>query len=129
MRISDWSSDVCSSDLRADGSSIDVDLMHQPDLAAAMATGDGWQAVVLPYAGKKVEMTIVLPDADAFDEVERAVASKGFTHIARQETPTSVDLTLPKWKFRTEVLLNEVLAPLGMQTAFPEHQDIQQIPE
>ncbi|NYG57138.1 serpin B [Nocardioides daedukensis] len=108
---------------RADGSSIDVDLMHKPDLAAAMATGDGWQAVVLPYAGKKVAMTIVLPDADAFDEVERAVASKGFTHIARQATPTSVDLKLPKWKFRTEVLLNEVLAALGMPTAFSDDAD------
>src|SRR3546814_17886053 len=78
---------------RADGSSIDVDLMHQPDLAAAMATGDGWQAVVLPYACKKVAMTIALPDADAFDEVESAGARKGSHPLAPQAPHPHAHLT------------------------------------
>src|SRR3546814_12155790 len=37
MRISDWSSDVCSSDLRAVGAAVEAALDHQPlDLAAGV---------------------------------------------------------------------------------------------
>ena len=32
--------------------------------------------------------------------------------------PTGVALRLPRWTFRTQVLLNDVLAGLGMPTAF-----------
>jgi serine protease inhibitor len=37
--------------------------------------------------------------------------------------PTGVALRLPRWTFRTQVLLNEVLAGLGMPTAFTGRAD------
>lgn len=102
----------------ADGSKVQAEMMHRSQLHASVAKGDGWQAVVIPYAGRQVAMTVVLPDESRFDEVERAVSGGGFTHVVEQAKPTMVALTLPKWTFRSQAPLAELLASLGMPTAF-----------
>lgn len=103
---------------RADGSSVDAELMHRPDVSGAVASGEGWRAAVVPYAGRRLAMSIVLPDEDAFDAVEREVSAGGFTRLTQDARATAVDLTLPKWSFRTAASLKELLMTLGMTTAF-----------
>lgn len=103
---------------RADGSEVTVDLMRRPDVSGSVATGEGWRAAVLPYAGGRLAMTVVLPDDGAFADVEREVADGGFTWIAEQAQPAAIDLTLPKWSFRTAASLKKLLMALGMPTAF-----------
>lgn len=44
---------------------------------AQVTEGDGWRAARLAYAGGELAMTIVLPDADRFGEVERALVEEG----------------------------------------------------
>ncbi|GAA3547173.1 serpin family protein [Nocardioides daeguensis] len=108
---------------RLDGSQVDADLMRVPDLATGLASGDGWRSVVLPYAGRRLAMTVVLPDDGALDRVERQVRSGGFAVFTADAQPTVVDLSLPRWSFRTAAPLKDPLSALGMPTAFSDTAD------
>jgi serpin B len=111
---------------RADGSSVDADLMRLPELSTYLVGGDGWSSVSLPYAGRGLAMTVVLPDQGALDGVEEQVRSGGFAAFlatADDVQPTAVELTLPRWSFRTSAPLKEPLIELGMPTAFGDGAD------
>lgn len=98
----------------ADGSTVEVPTMHATLEHASLGGGDGWQAVQLPYAGGRLAMTIVLPDAGT------ELAASALPEIIAEVRPAGVELSLPRWTFRTEVALSQVLAELGMPTAFDE---------
>jgi len=109
---------------RTDGSTVDVDLMSGPPVSAPLGAGDGWQAARLPYAGSRLAMTIVLPDAGRFAEVEEVVAGGGLPDILAGGRPAQIDVRLPRWTSRTSAALKDVLQGLGMPTAFdPNHAD------
>ncbi|WP_436700042.1 serpin family protein [Nocardioides sp. BYT-33-1] len=105
---------------RRDGSEVEVDRMRRPDLAGGLVTGDGFRAAVVPYAGQRLAMTVVLPDDGAFDRIEAAVADGGFAGLLDGAVPGAVDLSLPRWTFRTQAPLGDVLEALGMPTAFDD---------
>ena len=106
---------------RPDGSSIGVDTMVQPMLATTMTQGDGWRAERLPYVGRTLAMTLVLPDPGRMREVEPLLTSGGWAGVMSGGRQTMLDLRLPKWTFRTQAPLNDVLQQLGMPTAFDRH--------
>lgn len=103
---------------RADGDTVEADMMRRPDISGALASGEGWRAAVVPYAGGRLAMTVVLPDEGSFDAVEKVVARGGFSAQALAAQPSAVDLTLPKWGFRTAAPLKDLLIALGMPSAF-----------
>jgi len=103
---------------RADGSTVEVDMMSGAEIAGPLAKGDGWQAATLPYAGGRLAMTVVLPDEGRFADIERLVTDGGLPELMVGGRPTGLDVRLPKWTFRTEAELKEVLIGLGMTTAF-----------
>lgn len=105
---------------RPDGQQIRVPLMHKSSVSASLATGDGWQAAVLPYAGGKLSMAVVVPSEDRFDEVESTLSETAFVQAAMQARPTLLDLTLPRWELSSAAALNDILAALGMPMAFDE---------
>ena len=107
---------------RPDGSSINVDTMVQPLLTTTTARGDGWQAARLPYAGRTLAMTLLLPDPGRMREVERWLTSGGLADVLSAGEPAMLELRLPKWTFRTQAPLNGVLQELGMRTAFEPHE-------
>lgn len=96
----------------ADGSTVEVPTMHATLAQAGVAVGDGWQAVQLPYEGNELAMTVVLPDAG------REVDAAELPEILAAPRPGGVELALPRWTFRTEVSLREMLTGLGMPTPF-----------
>jgi len=101
---------------RLDGSTVTVPLMHQL-LVADHAAGDGWQAVDLPYAGGELSMLVVVPDGGRFEDIEGEAA--GLFGEARADlASTDVQLTLPRFEFRTQASLPETLRSLGMVDAF-----------
>jgi serpin B len=86
------------------------------------ASGSGWQAVELPYAGGSLAMTIVVPDDLA--TFERSLDAASFARITASLQPTDVDLTLPRFKIETKSDLSSVLARMGMPLAFdPDRAD------
>lgn len=107
---------------KEDGSSVDVDMMNKPDLSGALVSGDGWRGVIVPYAGMRLAMTIVLPDEGKLTAVEASVVTSGLGVLTPGGAPAAINLTLPKWTFRTNAPLGDLLKQIGMPTAFIDGQ-------
>jgi serpin B len=103
-----------------DGSTVNVPTMTLETRSGMLGSGDGWQALRLPYAGRELAMTILLPDAGRLADVGAEVAGGGLAAMLDSVRPAEVAIRLPRWTFRTEAPLNEVLTALGMPTAFDE---------
>jgi len=98
---------------------VDVPTMGgSPD--AMLAEGDGWRSARILYAGRQLAMTIVLPDSGRLADVEAAVVGGDLDGMLNGTTGALLDLRLPRWTFRTEAPLRDVLSALGMPTAFDE---------
>jgi serpin B len=101
----------------------ETDTVDVPTMAASLETsygeGHGWRAVRLAYVGGALAMTIVLPDPGALADVEQRVAQGELGVILETAvTQAMVELTLPRWKFRTQAALKDALTALGMPMAF-----------
>jgi len=103
---------------RPDGSNVAVDTMVQPTLMTTLTQGEGWRAARLPYAGRTLAMTLVLPDPGRMLEVSRSLTSGALADVMSAGRPAALDLRMPRWSFRTPTPLNSVLQQLGMRTAF-----------
>lgn len=66
--------------------------------------------IQLPYEGKKFSMYIILPfDNEGLDQVIRNLSSTGFDEIFKDMESTNVNVTLPKFRFDSNVNLNNVV--------------------
>jgi len=109
---------------RADGTKVDVPMMSYDSASAlAYARGPGWQAVDLEYDGAGLAMAVVVPDAGRLDDITSGFDADFLKGVLAGLQPTGVGLRLPRWTFRTQVLLNDVLGDLGMPTAFTDGAD------
>ncbi len=102
----------------ADGAVKQVPMMQRLVEGATGITGQGWQAAALPYLGGKVAMTVLLPDEGQDDAVAQQLTDGGLTELLAAKGEPMVDLTMPKFDFRTSVGLKEVLQSLGVSDAF-----------
>lgn len=103
---------------RLDGSQVSVPMMSRRDTSMRLATGDGWQAVELPYLGGDVTLTIVLPEAGRFEQVADTLDGPALQALRRDMTPAPVDLSLPQFGFTSELRLDDALRALGVTDAF-----------
>ena len=104
---------------RADGSGVRVAMMHTFDQDDQLYTrGDGWQAVDLPYAGRQLAMSLVLPDPGRLAAVEAALTGPGLHAMTSEFTSRWVQVSIPRWTSRTAADLLQPLSTLGMATAF-----------
>jgi serpin B len=105
-----------------DGTTVTVPMMGMQE-EVAYATGDGWQAVGLPYAGGDLSMVVLVPDAGSFVEVEATVDPSLISEVAAGSSMRTVRLGLPRWEYRTQLGLNDALRSLGMEQAFDDRAD------
>ena len=106
----------------ADGSTVRTPTMHQV-VGAPTGAGDGWRSVRLRYVGGTLAMTVVLPDPGRLPDVEAALAEQGWGHLLEAPGGERLELRLPRFRMRTASRLTEVLAGLGMPTAFTDDAD------
>ena len=82
--------------------------------------GDGFQAVRLPYAGKRLQMFLFLPDTNSTPE--KLLADLNADTWQNKILPRFHDeqglLGLPRFKLDYDVILNDPLKVLGMRQAF-----------
>jgi serine protease inhibitor len=100
---------------RADGSTVSVPMMHEA-VQLGYASGDGWQAVELPYVGGSLAMTIIVPDDLAAFEAN--LTTDRLDTVLSGLTAHEVQLTMPKFGIKTDVSLGDTLAAMGMPSAF-----------
>jgi serpin B len=105
---------------RADGSTVDVPFMRTGE-SFGYASGDGWQAVEIPYLGGSLALTVIIPDDLA--ALRETLTPDAFAELVGSLEPTQVALELPRFRFETQTDLAKVLAGLGMPTAFTDQAD------
>jgi serpin B len=98
---------------RADGTVVRTDLMRV-EAELPYASGPGWQAVELAYAGSELAMWVVLPDAGG--SVGDRLAPGALTGLGGRLEKTRVRVVLPRWDFSTALDLKEPLERLGLRS-------------
>lgn len=83
------------------------------------------QAVRLPYGGENFSMTILLPAPEhTTSDVVTALNASYWKAIEDEYTTAdSVQVYLPKFRFKTDRLLNDVLSEMGLGIAFSPQAD------
>jgi serpin B len=100
-----------------DGDTVTVPMMKQTHFFVYVS-GDGYQAVELPYNGSKLSMVILLPDSGKFETFENKLNASFASRIISDLKYCEVDLTLPKFKYEYECSLANTLAAMSMPKAF-----------
>ncbi|MCJ7585380.1 MAG: serpin family protein [Anaerolineales bacterium] len=102
-----------------DGETVSVPMMGmETGRNFAYASGNGWQAVALPYKGGLTEMVIIVPDAGNFEAFESTLTADRYDEIFSALEPKKVILSMPKFTFETRYGLSDTLIQMGMQDAF-----------
>jgi serpin B len=81
------------------------------------------QVLRLPYSGGKIAMEILLPDAGAFEEVERGLDAARLGRLLGEKTPLETRLSLPRFRVESAYELKDDLIALGMGLAFGPNAD------
>jgi serpin B len=102
-----------------DGSTVAVPLMSLPNAKGLRyVDGDGYAALVLPYAGGNAEMVILLPDAGNFEAFEAGLTAAQYRDILSSLTTTQAQVTLPRFSYEQPLDLAEPLVAMGLTDAF-----------
>jgi len=80
--------------------------------------GDGFAAASLGYVGGDTSMVIMLPDEGEFEEFEGKLDGALVSNVLGNLEMKSVDLTMPKFKYESSLVLAKTLRPMGMESAF-----------
>jgi serpin B len=100
-----------------DGSQVTSKIMSNT-LTLPYMTGDGYQAVELPYVGETAAMDIIVPDEGHFNDVEASLNAREFDNLVIGLQPTMLQLGLPKFSYRSSFSLSTALSAMGMPEAF-----------
>jgi serpin B len=102
---------------------VSVPTMHG-DHNASLWSGAGWRAAALDYAGDTVSMIIVVPDEGTFAGFESGLSVESVSAILADARPSGIaSVIMPRFKFATDVGLNDTLSALGMPEAFGDGAD------
>ena len=102
-----------------DGSELQVPTMQtEGDIPVQVGSGDGYQAIALPYKGDLAEMVIILPDPGTFDSLENTLDDVLYGAILQEWRPCKLTLYMPKFEFSVDINLRVVLSAMGMPLAF-----------
>jgi serpin B len=110
-----------------DRAALDVPMMRGT-AARAYRSGDGYQAVMLPYRGGGLAMAVVLPDGP-LAALRPAIAAGGLRGLLDGISRHQVTLSLPRFRLEAAFDLVPVLRRLGVVEAFTGQADFSGITE
>ena len=79
---------------------------------------DDLQILELPYKGDAVSMIIILPKENNISSVDQILNNENLATWMDSMYPTDVDIYLPKFTYKTEYNLKEMLMAMGMDISF-----------
>jgi serine protease inhibitor len=100
----------------AEGSELAVPMMHGAATRDYLR-GDGYQAVVLRYAGGRLAMAVILPDGP-LTGLRPKIAAAGLRGLLAGTSRHQVTLSLPRFRVESSLGLVPVLQSLGIAQAF-----------
>jgi serpin B len=80
--------------------------------------GENYQVVELPYDGNELSMLLIMPDEGSFYSFEQSLDNELINDIISELGNKQVVLSMPKFEFRSELDLAQILPAMGMPTAF-----------
>ncbi len=81
------------------------------------------QILELPYKGNDVSMMIILPNENNVTSIAEQLDTETVSTWKDSMNPTDVDIYLPKFTFRTEYNLKQILIGMGMDVPFSSQAD------
>ncbi len=111
--------------LLTDGNSVPVRMMVQAGhFQYAKLKKHGLQILELPYDSGQISMIVLLPrKTDGLASLEMALDAKRLEGWLNKMEGTRVEINFPRIKFTTRILLKEILAQMGMSSAFSKASD------
>jgi serpin B len=106
-----------------DGSTRQAQLMRL-EKPLRYGSGDGYQAVELPYDAAGLSMLVIVPDAGRFAEVEAGLSRPFVAGVVAGLQEQTGGLVLPKFELQYSVGAKEILTSLGMGEAFSDQADL-----
>ncbi len=100
-----------------DGETMETPMMRQA-ARFGYASGDGYQAVELPYKGGQFSMLVLVPDTGAFADFEEALDAKGMSAVVDGLQTRRILLTMPLFEQRSTADAKNALVGMGMKDAF-----------
>jgi serpin B len=97
----------------------------QRTASSGYAKGDGWKAVDIAYKDGKFSMIIILPDDPSgnLSDLEKELSSEWYYTLQNRLKTEQISLTMPVFEFTYEIGASELLADMGMPTAFSSQAD------
>ena len=112
-------SDTFDADFRINPEkTIQVPMMSMHEEEFNYYEDDKMQILEMPYDGEELSILVLLPKDNDLTELERTISADdlgAWRGALRQET---LDVYIPKFTFETKYSLSDILANMGMPTAF-----------
>jgi serpin B len=108
---------------------VEVPMMEVTSDLLRTATGDGWQAVELPYLGDELALDLILPTgslADLEAHLSPELLTTVFTGLD-QAPRTALDVRVPRFGFTSSTDLRDPLGRLGVTAAFDRTADFSRV--
>ncbi len=87
-------------------------------------SGDGYEALSLPYDGDELDMVFIVPDEGQFANVDSGLTAAWLEGVLSDLAPSGIGgVTMPKFDFRFKTSLIETFQALGMTDAFDSNAD------
>ena len=116
----------------SDGSTSEIDFMHNSVRNELVIESDAYIGVTLPYEDTSLRFVAVMPTNEASDTkaaLEAVYADGGWKSIAENAEHEKIRLYLPSFEYNSSLSLRETLSALGIKTAFTAGADFSGIDE
>jgi len=108
-------------DFKLDSSkTVKVDMMSLSDCVFNYTETDDLQILKMPYEGDDLSMLVILPKENNISIVDSSLNTLNIEDWNSNLNEIKINIDIPKFKFKTEYNLNNVLTKMGMVDAFSE---------
>tara|TARA_R110002096_G_scaffold435826_2_gene663664 strand:+ start:211541 stop:212743 length:1203 start_codon:yes stop_codon:yes gene_type:complete len=104
---------------RTTAGDVTTDMMTGEVQGVMSASGDGYQALTLPYEGDELDMVFIVPDEGEFTNIDTSISPTWLDGVLSSLAPSNIGgVTMPKFDFRFKTSLIETFQSLGLTDAF-----------
>ena len=108
-------------DFKVDSSkTVKVDMMSLSDCVFNYTETDDLQILKMPYEGNDLSMLVILPKENNISIADSSLNTLNIEDWNSRFDEIKINIDIPKFKFKTEYNLNNVLTKMGMVDAFSE---------
>lgn len=109
---------------QGDGTTASAEMMNQEQRFTTGVAEDGTRVLVMPYDGDELSMVVLMPEDGGLAKIEGALDEGSYESYLSAASSKHIQLSLPKFKTKTNYNLIPSLQALGMNQAFTGDADL-----